>query len=400
MDARKYLMIIACMFALFECKAQDLNTAEQADSTVTRLFKAGDWKNVVRFGQQAVDKGIDFVVLRQQMGYAYFIIGNYSKALVEYDAVLEKDPKNKTASYYAYLCAKYLNHDLQASWYASRLDTNQLRDEKIGAFAPLNAGIEAGTKDPEEAYRSNATYSRLFESNRLSWRLQLDQSYLNFSQSISSPIIYRERYRDETEILSVTNIDKQYEYYAKLGFVINSKFTLIGSYHYLNTNFQNITYNSNIGLAGLKYAGTYFDLQADFNWGFMIDRHLLQYNASLLFYPLGNLNLYTITRYSYLNQNALGQTIFTQSLGFKAMANVWLETGLTFGNMDNYIDADGLYIYNSIDATKLKLGETVFYQLGKHAQLQLNYAIEKKDDDRHDINYNQHSITAALLWKF
>ena len=400
MGTRKYLMMIACMFALFECKAQDINNADQVDSTVSRLYKAGDWKNMIVLGQQAIDKGIDFAGLRQQMGYAYFIIGNYSKALLEYNSVLEKDPKNKTASYYAYLCNKYLNHDLQASWYASQLDTNQLRDEKINAFAPLGFGFEAGTLDPDESYRSNATYFRVSESNRLSWRLQLDQSYLNFSQSISSPIIYRERYRDETEILSVTNTDNQFEYFAKLSFAATSNLTLLGSYHYLNTNFQNITYNSNVGLAGLKYTGTYFDLQADFNWGYMIDRHLLQYNAGVLFYPLGNLNLYTISRYSYLNQNALGQTIFSQSLGFKAVSNVWLETALTFGNMDNYIDTDGLYIYNSIDATKLKLGETVFYQLGKYAQLQFNYALEKKDDDKHDINYTQHSITAGLLWKF
>ena len=49
-------MMIACMFALFECKAQDINNADQVDSTVSRLYKAGDWKNMIVLGQQAIDK--------------------------------------------------------------------------------------------------------------------------------------------------------------------------------------------------------------------------------------------------------------------------------------------------------------------------------------------------------
>jgi hypothetical protein len=397
MDSRKYLLIVVITLVCCVAKAQVTQNLEQVDTTLRNFYKAGDWKGVITLGQKAIDSGIDFPVLRQELGYAYFISGNYSRALESYNKILGNDSRNPIAGYYSYLSGKYLNHDLQASFYASKLDSNQRKDEKIAPFSPLNMGFEIGNKDPEETYRSNAVYYRISETNRLSWRLQLEQSYLSFSQSVNNPVLKKDR--DDRQ-KTITNTDRQFEYYAKLSYAISKNVALFGVYHYLNTNFQNITYNSNVGVAGFKYIGTYFDLQGDFDWGYMIDRNLIQYNVQLLFYPFGNLNFYTISRYSYHNQNAAGQTIFTQSAGFKTLKNTWLETAFSFGNMDNYIDTDGLYIYNTIDATKLKLGETVFYQAGKHAQLQVNYTFEKKDDDRHQINYNQHSITAGILWEF
>ena len=33
-------------------------------------------------------------------------------------------------------------------------------------------------------------------------------------------------------------------------------------------------------------------------------------------------------------------------------------------------------------------------------QLQINYTYEKKLDEQHNLNYNQHSVTAGVLWKF
>lgn len=91
--------------------------------------------------------------------------------------------------------------------------------------------------------------------------------------------------------------------------------------------------------------------------------------------------------------------VYSQLVGFKAANKVWLETNATFGNQADYIDRDGLYIYNTFDDTKLKFGESVYYQLD-HLQLQLNYSYENKSDALQAITYHQHSFTAGILWKF
>lgn len=328
------------------------------------------------------------------LGYALFIKGNYNGALKQYDESLAANPADKNAAYFAYLSAKYLNRDLQSSYYASKLDTAQLHYGHIAPFGALNAGLEGSLKFVQEEYRGTAAYTRASFANRLGWRLQLDQSVSFFGQSIGK------RTGDKDDYKLTWNQDNQLEYYGKLGFSISNKLALIGAYHYVNNSYLGASYNSNIGIGGIKYAGNYFDLQGDVNWGTMVGHSVSQLNATLMLYPFGNLNFYTISRLSSLNQNGATQTIFSQTVGFKAARFIWLETSGSFGNLNNYIDADGLYIYNAVDATNLKLGETVFFVIGKHAQLQLNYTFERKQDSDQDISYPQHSVAAGLLWKF
>src|ERR1700761_3323427 len=109
------------------------------------------------------------------LGYALFIKGDYSGALSYYDQSLAENPANKNAAYFAYLSAKYINRDLQSSYYASKLDTAQLNYGHIDPFAALSVGLEGSAKFAQELYRGTAAYTRASIANRLGWRLQLDQ---------------------------------------------------------------------------------------------------------------------------------------------------------------------------------------------------------------------------------
>jgi len=68
--------------------------------------------------------------------------------------------------------------------------------------------------------------------------------------------------------------------------------------------------------------------------------------------------------------------------------------------LDNYTEGDGLYTYNSVDVTSFKIGETGFYQLGRHMQLRLNYTFENKRDAENKLDYHQHSFTTGIIWNF
>ena len=390
MAYRKHLLITAFLLNFCFAHAQTL-TYEQADSTSNALFKTADWEQLIRLGERSIESGIDFPVLRSRLGYARLMSGNYSAALREYNRVFKSDFYNQEARYYAYLCHLYLNQSPGASFDAGLLDQSQLNTGKIHTFDFLNAGFETGIKYTDNYYRGNAFYNRVSLSNRLTWKLQMDQSFSFFNQPLQNGGPPNDA--DNTS-------DRQTEYYGKLSYSLSERIILLGIYHYLNTNYQNISYNSHIGSLGLRYTGTYFDLQGDVDFGYMIDHHLTQYNAELFFYPRGNLNLYTISRISLLDQKSSDKVIFGQSAGFKALKNTWLETSVTFGKLDNYIGTDGLYIYNSFDVSSFMLGETAFYQLGKHAQLRLNYTFENKRDEPNNLNYHQHSFTTGILWKF
>jgi len=397
MDHRKHLLIFLCVLIVGIANAQTIKSFNEADSVSNAQYMAGNWRQLIVTGQRAIDAGFDSPALRQRLGYARLLTSDYSAALKEYAEVFKNDSHNQPARYYAYLCHKYLNQDPGASYNAAYLDTSQQKSENITPYGLINVGVESGLKYNNNTYRGTSSYTRVYLTNRLSWRWQLEQSVAYFSQYISGSTV---QIPGSALVATINSNDQQFEYYGKISYSLTENLQLMAAYHYLNTNYESVSYSNNIGFAGLRYSGTGFTLQGDINMGNMIGHHINQYNASVMYYPMGNLDFYTISRGSYLDQNSAGVGVFQQSVGYKVFKNTWAETSGTFGNLNNYIDADGLYIYNAIDGTKLKLGETVFYQLNKHVQLQLNYTYEKKQDEIHSLNYNQNSITAGLLWKF
>ena len=389
MGGRKYgLMLLFCLFvAGLRAQTVDYKTV---DSTAELLYNAGNWRQLVTTGNGAVKSGIDFPSLRMRLGYAQFMLGNYGQALYEYNKVLQGDAFNQTARFYRALCYKYLNQDLLAAGQAAYLDTASRKQFKTGNFGLVSAGLEGSFKIAGDDYRGNAIYTRVGISNMLFKNLQLDQSFAYFGQYIYT--ISRHKV--------IENDDRQTEYFAKLSYALHDGVILIGGWHYLYTTYEKGIFYSNVFIAGLNLTGTYVDVQSDVDIGHVITDHITQYNATLNVKPLGNLNLYFISRESYLVQNGKGIEVFSQLAGFKAIKNAWLESSVTFGKLSEYVDNDGLYIYNSIDDTKFKFGETLYYQLNVHAMLQLNYIFEKKQEDLKTTTYNQNSITAGLVWKF
>ena len=394
MGKRKYLIFLLFMAMIHTAKAQ-VNALQVADSVSTDLYNAGNWKQLISYGDQLLVGGIDFTGLRLRIAYANFITGDYKHALKQYGVVLAKDPYNITARYYAYYCDKYLTDDLHATYNLSYLDKETLHKDGINTPLITDIQAETGIKQNNNINRDNASYSRIGIGNRIGWRLQLEQSVAYFNQDIF------ELYDiDRIRTTSLHLADQQKEYHAKLSFALNQNVAIIGSYHYLNTKFDGTVNNSNLGLIGLKIAGTYVDIQADADFGWLNKKSLEQYNAKLTYYPFGNFNLYTISRASVKQLNSTRNFIFDQILGFKLIKNTWLESSVTLGNLDDYLDADGLYVYDGIDNTTFKCGEAAYYQLNNNVQLQLNYFYERKSDAYQSLKYDQNSVTVGIVWKF
>jgi tetratricopeptide (TPR) repeat protein len=395
MEYRKLIILLALPFLLLTARAQEKKVV-LADSTAEQLYNAGDWKQLIILGNKAIADSGDFSTLRFKLGYAYMLTGNYKAAINQFDVVLSKEPTNSTARLYQYYCNVYLNNNAGAAFHAGYLDKGALHTINVSPFGLVTADLEGSIKLPNNNERDNGFFERIGLSNRLGWRFQLDQSYISFDQKIFREF-YRDRYGDR---FLVGRTDKQKEYFARLQFTINDKLSAIGSYHYIYTTFRGKIDNSNLGLLGIIYTGQYVNLQGDVNWGNLIGKTLKQYDAKLDFYPLGNLNLYALSRASVLDLSGVKNFIYSEAIGFKLLDKTWTETSATFGNEDDYLDNDGLYVYNSIDPTKFKCGETVFYQLTKQALLRLNYIYEKKTDIYRSVNYNQNSVTLGITWKF
>lgn len=391
---RKFVIVIVLCVALIAAKAQ-VSSIQQTDSASYALYLSGKWKQLIVYGNQSLNNGVDFPLLHLRIAYAYFVSSDFGGALGQYSKVLAADPENQTARYYSFLCNKYLNRDVEASANAGYLNSEWLSTTKLNPFGLIDAGIESSFKLTGTAYRGNGSYTRASVSNRLGWNLQMEQSLAYYNQ----PIYYKNIIKQNATDILATD-DRQAAYYAKFSYALNGRLVMLGAYHYLNTKYKSATYQSNIGLLGLKFNGNYVTLQGDISAGNIVKSRSTQYDAALGIYPFGNLNLYAISRASVQQQNNAQTFIFNQSAGFKAFKNCWFEASATFGKLDNYLDADGLYVYDAIDVTKYRAGSSVFYQLATHLLLQLNYTFEKKTDNERNNDYNQQSITAGLQWKF
>ena len=133
--------------------------------------------------------------------------------------------------------------------------------------------------------------------------------------------------------------------------------------------------------------------------GKLSDSTIRQYNLQLGLYPLGNLNFYSFSTAS-LRQQGQSAFNFRQVLGVKLIKNLWLEGNVTLGTFSNLLENDALYVYNAIDPNKIKGGVTSYITLTPNIIAQLGYTFEQRQLYNQSINYNQHSITGGISWKF
>ncbi|WP_204268173.1 hypothetical protein, partial [Escherichia coli] len=60
------------------------------------LYEKSAWKELLLYGKEAITAKQDFKLLRLRLGYAAFMLGNYSEALNQYQQVLKNDSYNTT----------------------------------------------------------------------------------------------------------------------------------------------------------------------------------------------------------------------------------------------------------------------------------------------------------------
>lgn len=380
MAIRTYL--IMCILVVFVKSSQAQSDYVQTDSTSLALYNAAEWKALIVFGENSIDKGEDFPLLRLRLAYAYFVRQKYGSALKQYSHILKDDRFNQTALYYTYLCNVYLNRLEDAAYLAKDLEEKNIEGKKASSFKMLSAGFESGLKFTDVFERGNSTYNRAFVNTRLFYKLNLSQSFVYYRQPVRNDNI------------------RQPEYYAKLNYTPFRKINLIGAYHYMKSNLFNQDFQNNTGLVGFRYAASNYDVQVDFILSQIGTEDTKQYNLKFVKYITNNLNLYSISRLSLLAVLGNDNFVYHQLIGFRPAHKLWLETSATLGDQYNYADADALYIYNGFDKTRFKAATNCYFLLKEHLVFGLNYTFERKSDNIFRFNYLQHSFNGSITWNF
>jgi len=383
-----YKPLIFILLITIPLHAQSTKDEQKIDSLSYSYYMSGDWKQLIELGKVAEDKNLNFIYLQQRLGYANFMLGNYYKTIKHYTNALQFDPTDQITHSYLYYAAINVGDNEMAMFHASKLNNEAQKLLKLKSLQAVDAiDFEFNYKINDSDIRSNPNYTRIGINSKPSFRFNIYQSFSQYNQTNDS-----------------TTQVKQNEYFLLLSYSLFSRTTLRFGYHYLNTKVDDALYNYkdtlktnvfygnlnqrigrfDLGLSSSLLTGETLQIQTGAHIGLALPGNLKPYLKS---------SLYTISR------NGINRLIYSQSAGIFATKKLWLEGEITLGNLDNYVENYGLYVYNSLDATKFRVGTTAFWYLSPKITLFANYTYNKKQITDTQIYYNQNSLSGGFIWK-
>lgn len=382
----KNLIPFVFLFVLAELPAQEHPGKAAVDSLTYQLYAGAKWEKLILIGKESLKNNIEFKTLDQRIGYAFFVSGNYYESIRYYEMALKFDPNDVNTNLYLYYDYLYTGNNSLANYYGSKLPSETKKSLNILAFRPIEAiDAEYNYKTGFLNLRSAPRYYRLGINSRLGSNWTLYQTFSEYSQKISNDN-------------SIQNTI-QSEYFVLLSGTLNRHLNLMGGYHLVRTNLDGSLYYGsiitgkigfntgrlNIGLGGATYVSPFnYDNQVKAEVGYI-----------LTLQPVVYLNSAFILQ----NDSSVKRLIFQQNGGVLLFKTFWIEGNITLGTLHNFVDQNGLYVYNSIDPTVFRTGASLFWYAGKHLTFYTNYTFDQKYMTEYGNYYYQHSFTGGIIWK-
>jgi hypothetical protein len=384
------LFVVLLLFKSTAAYADEQITQAYIDSVSLSHFELGNWDDVISTGKIAEKNDIDFKRLQQRIGYAYFMKMQYYKSIRHYENALKYDALDEITHLYLYYNGSYTGNITYARYHAGKLSDETKEYIMQKKNRPLDAiDLEISYKIPEFEAIHHAIYTRLGLNSMMGYQFNIYQTFSNFKQS--------------TDTTQTT----QNEYFALLDWTPQSKTTLSLGYHYVGSKVfispTTYKYPGNILFGKISQGFNRINISvtgASFlnEW---IDSRQLGVHAGIGFAGKNNIYL-SSSYYRILETNTTYQywrNVFKQTAGIYLFNYLWAEASVNVGNLNHFIDNNGLYIYNSLDPTTFRTGLSLFGYVSKPLTVYLNYTFDEKLVVSSNQQYNQHSITGGLIWK-
>ena len=156
------LIILLIAFSVGNARSQ-YYTLATADTVTKHLFQEGNWDELIDAGNQILKKDIDFKTLRQRMGYAWLMKGNYLMSRWQYEKALKFDTADEISNLYLYYSGLNMSDEGVSRYYAGKLSRETRQEMKIKTFRWVDAvDVEYNYKTGSTLYsRSAPNYTRL-----------------------------------------------------------------------------------------------------------------------------------------------------------------------------------------------------------------------------------------------
>jgi len=413
------LLILVLIASPAWCKSQNQRYDLHTDTLTYQYFLRGDWNTLIDSAKYALKNNIDFKFLRQRLGYAYFVKGEFYKSEYQYEKALKYDPNDENTINYLYYCGVNIGNEAYTRFRSAKLSASNKNSYNIQRTKLISTiDCEYNMKFNDYSKRGNPQYGRIGLESKIGYKLSIYQAFSVYSQTNQS------KSQDNSGLIPTSSTDsssiKQTEYFISGTFNLAAHWQLNAGYHYVNslmtyhnnysytigTKHYNSVTDSSFHLPGhLVHAKVSYDYRrfklgisgSLFNYYNIITQ---QYGAHAgVTVPGKNYITLQSSVYAMTNSSGHDKVIYSQSIGALFFKRLWTEGFIKLGNLDYFAENDGLYIYNSLDPTTFRTGLSTFLKINNHITFFGNYTYDTKLIEDNNIHYNQHSLSGGIIWK-
>ena len=431
---RSNLLFLLLLFIALSVQAQQDLSFKQVDKNTLSFYKQSKWDSLINLGLQAEKQGVNYYYLNYRMGVAYFYKNNFFLAQYYLQKALKQ---NKTA-----WDDVFFRELLHLSFvYTKRTDLAQ--DAKLPSNSKMLDPLQRGSLIILGGYGSSFGFDKVKQKSKkivssseyrqesviyygfaanyqLSSLFGMGVSYSkldfdmigDFSEHDSSFSSNYKIYQDNIAFQPIFTLGTNWQINPVFGLSF-SKGTPYGLLDTLAREYGKFSIDEKDFLAGVNVYRYIKNIKLGANVGFSNFSHKkqIQLGANIVYFPFGNLNLYSYTAATLKVDNGVKSLVFQEKIGFQTLPKLWVELEGVFGNMKNYSDYSLGYGYNIPDDMNLLLsGKLIFvkstnvnfYLEGKYARKYIyrNYSDASKQNYSTKIDYNQWNISGGLIWNF
>ena len=444
---RSVVIATALLIVSLLSDAQEMKGFRYHDSLTYNLYMEGRWKDLTQAAREALSEGHDFYYMRMRLGIAWYERSFYAAAEKQFRKALEFNSEDPIATEYLFYC-RLLSGEFPTASRILSLMTAEHRDRIIdeGRLAKNTVWLsfyfndfdtEGIVSDPatffDDYYPGTTTVGRLLTNPSISMSHMISPGvyYTHSFNNITKQSLLH--YYDGIRTINLTNHKVvQNQYYGSIivagknGFSFRPWLHLsLTIYDYIiaggsmSPGFYTVTRGTSLHYsagASIRKRSGYIALDGSA----AVNRYgygtVLQGEAGIVFYPLGNSRLYGGGRITGILQpdgrfNEI-KPAYTLSGGVSFPGIISFDIAAINGSLWNTSTGNGLYIFNSPDyftrrflinlSVPLggKSGVTLFAGGGLNSHNTARYTFDNKITSDQIAEYYSYNINGGILWNF
>ena len=411
----------------------ELNLSE-VDKLTFGHYNSQKWDELIKIGKKAKSQNISFYYLDYRMGIAYYSLKKYRQAIPYFENIVKQTPSDAVAKeylYYSYLLGDRISdatNTLQTMEKSHRKkvefhNTNSLFnglgfEYKYYSFEDYTIDktvnnkivqkirnnmnyfsadlINYSTKKSTYSFNGsiingqNSVYNQNYSTNVIDEKLRQLQLYFKWNRRITKGLDFT---------LSLTYMRETLDWYYSEG-MGNGPGT-----HVYSTSTNNM-----VAFASLNKSIKNIDFSVGSTLSMINNYNQAQPFIALKWFPFSNKSFYTRTsvsyQYNFEKENNNDNFIFKQSLNAEVNSKLSFAAYGLYGQVYNFVDNEGLSIYNNLDAINYWYGLSANYYFNSLTQMYISYKNDGQTNNYTDtdldksINYNVNSILIGLRFNF